>query len=91
MNKVLTNMNQDLSALEKQTARGNIGAEDASNRVTSIDENSTDAQYPSAKCMFNALQNVGGGYKDGGQLIDADFIEVENNTISSYENVSRDP
>lgn len=26
MNKVLTNMNQDLSALEKQTARSNIGA-----------------------------------------------------------------
>ena len=91
MNKVLTNMNQDLSALEKQTARGNIGAEDASNRVTSIDENSTDTQYPSAKCVFNALQNVGGGYKDGGQLVDGDFIKVENNTISSYDNASRDP
>lgn len=92
MNKVLTNINQDLSALEKQTARSNIGAEDASNRVTSIDENSTDAQYPSAKCMFNALQNVGGGgYKDGGQLVDGDFIEVKNNTVSSYDNVSRDP
>lgn len=91
MNKVLTNMNQDLSALEKQTARSNIGAEDASNRVTSIDENSTDAQYPSAKCVFNALQNVGGGFKNGGALIDGDFIEVENNTVSSYDNVSRDP
>ena len=91
MNKVLTNMNQDLSALEKQTARGNIGAEDASNRVTSIDESSTDAQYPSAKCVFNALQNVGGGYKDGGQLVDGDFIKVENNTVSSYDNVSRNP
>ena len=90
MNKVLTNINQDLSALEKQTARGNIGAENASNRVTSIDENSTDVQYPSAKCMFNALQNVGGGgYKDGGQLVDGDFIKVENNSISSYDNVSR--
>lgn len=33
----------------------------------------------------------GGGYKDGGELVDADFIEVENNSISSYENVSRDP
>lgn len=33
----------------------------------------------------------GGDYKDGGQLVDADFIEVENNTISSYDNVSRDP
>lgn len=33
----------------------------------------------------------GGGYKDGGQLIDGDFIKVENNAISSYDNVSRDP
>lgn len=91
MNKVLTNINQDLSALEKQTARENIGAENASNRVTTIDENSTDTQYPSAKCVFGALQNVGGGYKDGGELVDGDFIKVENNTVSSYDNVSRDP
>lgn len=33
----------------------------------------------------------GGGYKDGGQLVDGDFIKVENNTVSSYDNVSRDP
>ena len=33
----------------------------------------------------------GGGYKDGGELVDGDFIKVENNTISSYDNVSRDP
>lgn len=33
----------------------------------------------------------GGGYKDGGALVDGDFIEVKNNTVSSYDNVSRDP
>jgi hypothetical protein len=33
----------------------------------------------------------GGGYKDGGQLVDGDFIEVKNNTISTYDNESRDP
>ena len=33
----------------------------------------------------------GGGYKDGGALVDADFIKVENNTVSSYDNTSRDP
>lgn len=32
----------------------------------------------------------GGGYKDGGQLIDGEFIKVENNTASSFDNVSRD-
>lgn len=33
----------------------------------------------------------GGGYKDGGALVDADFIEVTNNSISTYDNTSRDP
>ena len=33
----------------------------------------------------------GGGYKNGGELVDGDFIKVENNTVSSYDNVSRDP
>lgn len=33
----------------------------------------------------------GGGYKDGGALVDGDFIKVENNAVSSYDNVSRDP
>ena len=32
----------------------------------------------------------GGGYKDGGQLVDGDLIKVENNTISSYDNINRD-
>lgn len=31
----------------------------------------------------------GGGYKDGGELIDGDFINVTNNTISTYENTAR--
>lgn len=33
----------------------------------------------------------GGGYKDGGALVDGDFIKVENNTVSSYDNENRDP
>lgn len=32
----------------------------------------------------------GGGYKDGGELVDADFIKVENNTVNTFENESRD-
>lgn len=32
---------------------------------------------------------AGGGYKDGGALVDGDFIRVENNTISTYENTTR--
>lgn len=32
--------------------------ENNSNKVTSIDENSTDTQYPSAKCMYDLIGNV---------------------------------
>lgn len=31
----------------------------------------------------------GGGYKDGGQITDADFMEVKNNSLSYYDNASR--
>lgn len=31
----------------------------------------------------------GGGYSDGGELVDGDFINVPNNAISKYENTSR--
>lgn len=34
-------------------------------------------------------QGGGGGYKDGGELVDGDFIKVENNTISTYDNTIR--
>lgn len=33
----------------------------------------------------------GGGYHDGGQIVDGDFMKVENNAVSSYDNTSRDP
>lgn len=32
----------------------------------------------------------GGGYKDGGQIVDADMMELKNNTVSSYDNISRE-
>lgn len=41
--------------------------EDKSNKVTELGENSTDTEYPSAKAVYEALKNVGGGEqgKDG--------------------------
>ena len=35
--------------------------EDKSNKVTSISSSSTDTQYPSAKCVYDAIQAGGGG------------------------------
>ena len=37
------------------------GYQTTSNLVTSISASSTDAQYPSAKCVYDALQDSGGG------------------------------
>ena len=34
------------------------GKEDKSNRVTSMSSSSTDIQYPSAKCVYEAIQNA---------------------------------
>lgn len=39
--------------------------------------------------IYKSGGGSGGGYKDGGELVDGDFIRVENNTISSYDNETR--
>ena len=39
--------------------------------------------------IYKSGGGSGGGYKDGGALVDGDFIDVENNTISTYENSNR--
>ena len=51
------------------------GKEDVSNKVTSLTSGSTDTQYPSAKCVYNAIQAAGGG--GGG--------------VTSYEGLSDKP
>lgn len=33
--------------------------EDASNKVTTINSSSTDTQYPSAKCVYDLVGNIG--------------------------------
>jgi len=35
--------------------------EKSSNKVTSLSASSTDTQYPSAKCVYDAIQAGGGG------------------------------
>lgn len=39
--------------------------QDAANRVTALSDDSTDAQYPSAKAVYDALQDTGGGLSLG--------------------------
>lgn len=35
-----------------------LGVEDASNKVTTLDENSTNIQYPAAKCVYDLLEEI---------------------------------
>jgi len=51
------------TALADYTTTANLtkllsGKEDASNKVTSISAQSTDAQYPSAKCVYDVVGNI---------------------------------
>jgi len=43
---------------EAITGRGNITAETTNNKVTSISSSSTDAQYPSAKCVYDIVGDI---------------------------------
>lgn len=45
------------------------GKEDTSNKVTSISSTSTDTQYPSAKCVYDAIAASGGGGNSSGPLV----------------------
>lgn len=40
--------------------------------------------------IYKSGGGSGGGYSDGGAIVDADLMKVENNAVSSYDNVSRD-
>ena len=55
---------QELTEEQKIQARDNIGVSDASekedksNKVTFISAQSTDTQYPSAKCVYDIIGDV---------------------------------
>ena len=66
-----------------------LDKEDKLNKVTSLASDSTDAQYPSAKCVYDVIQNIIGG---NDVIIDADLSNsstnpVQNSTLSKeFEN-----
>lgn len=53
--------------------------EQTSNKVTSMSSSSTDEQYPSAKCVYDAIQSAGGGVSDvtlGGSSVVSSGVAV---------------
>lgn len=55
------------------------GLEEKSNKVTSLSSSSTDAQYPSAKCVYEAIQS------SGGQVDTSDCVKVVSQSFSSAQ------
>lgn len=62
---------------DKPTIPDISGKEDTSNKVTSLSSQSTDTQYPSAKCVYDALSSAGGGS-------DTDIKILKSTSSSSY-------
>lgn len=58
----------------------NAGHELIMNKVTSLSEKSTDTQYPSAKAVYDVLQNVGGG--EPSQYIKDATTSADGNTLT---------
>lgn len=54
--------------------------EKAQNKVTSLSDKSTNTQYPSAKAVYEALQNVGGG--EPSQYIKEATTSADGNTLT---------
>lgn len=54
---VRTDTGNTPTAVVKSDLTG-LGVEDASNKVTSVDNNSTDTQYPSAKCVYDMMADM---------------------------------
>lgn len=57
--KYIALVNQNGSLLFYET--GSTNWEVPSNKVTSLSSSSTDTEYPSAKCVYDAIQGAGGG------------------------------
>lgn len=84
---------ETLSLLVRDVSTGNTVAEDiqtiqssiatkenTSNKVTSISASSTDSQYPSAKCVYDAIQDLDSDYSfEVGPDIYDDVSIVNNN------------
>lgn len=77
-----------LSELPSKTELDNdlSGKEDSANKITTLDKNSTDAQYPSAKCVYDELvkkadmQNSEGGFQAAGGVSTGTGIAIGKDT-----------
>lgn len=55
---------------------GVISYERVSNKTQTIDENSTEVQYPSAKCVYDAIQNI-----PGGEQVQSDWTQTDDTQV----------
>lgn len=55
--------------------------EDKANKVQTIDENSTEVQYPSAKCVYEAIQNI-----PGTEQVQSDWNQSDTEAVDYIKN-----
>lgn len=83
-NLTSTDTDKPLSANQGKVLKGLIdnvdstGKEDISNKVASISSNSTDTQYPSAKCLYDivTLNDAGGEDVVEATIIDGEYVSM---------------
>ena len=63
------------------------GKEDSANKVTTLDENSTDDQYPSAKCMYDTLRYTKVDKEDGKGLSTNDYTNEEMGKVAKINSI----
>ncbi len=82
----------DIDTIRSGANKGGT-SEQTANKTTALSSSSTDSQYPSAKAVYDALQNVGGGGGSANRPIvkhgNADTIfTLTPNTVHQWEHVA---
>lgn len=67
---------------------GNLTLEDSTNKVTSISSSSTDTQYPSAKCVYNAIGNHHDSTKQDTLVSGTNIKTINNQSILGSGNIT---
>ena len=66
-NNAATKVNNNIAsaiATHNNSSSAHSNKEDTSNKVTSISSNSTHTQFPSAKCMYDYINNIIGDIEE---------------------------
>ncbi|MBR1925634.1 MAG: hypothetical protein IJ837_02140 [Clostridia bacterium] len=64
ISNIQTTHSNDISNLNSSLAEVNSLSEKISNKTTTLSSLNTNSEYPSAKCVYDAINNLGGDYNE---------------------------